>query len=136
MPPPLPIRQIHHVGRVTARLEESRRFYREVLGFREIQRPNFDFPGAWLYNYGVQIHLIVAPGAGESGEIQTRVNHLALLVDDMEGAERLLQEHGVRYRVNFVADTQVKQIFFHDPDGNTVEIASYPPTPPYLEARK
>ena len=40
----LPIRSLNHVGRLTKHLDESRAFYRDVLGFREIVRPNFDFP--------------------------------------------------------------------------------------------
>jgi len=99
MPQPVPIRSVHHVARTTRRLEASRRFYRNVLGFREIQRPPFSFGGAWLYNYGVQIHLIEddqAPDPAES--ISTRADHLALHVDDIEEAKRVLQAHGIPFR--------------------------------------
>ena len=44
MTSPLPIRSLNHVGRLTKHLEESKAFYRNVLGFQEIVRPNFDFP--------------------------------------------------------------------------------------------
>jgi glyoxylase I family protein len=133
MPDPLPIQCVHHLGRLTKRLEASRAFYRDVLGFREIERPNFDFPGAWLYNYGVQIHLIVNDAAGDpTGDIQTRVNHLALYVEDLDRTEQLLLEHGITYRSNYVARTGVKQLFFLDPDGHHIEVATYPPTPAYL----
>ena len=44
MPQPLPLQAVNHVGRTTKRVEESRNFYRDVLGFREVSRPNFDFP--------------------------------------------------------------------------------------------
>ena len=135
MPRALPIRSINHVARTTKRLEASRRFYRDVLGFREIQRPDFGFPGAWLYNYGVQIHLIVneslAPNPED--EIQTRADHLALHVDDIDEARQLLEEHGITYRENTVPKTGVVQLFFLDPDGHHVEVATYPPTPPPLD---
>lgn len=134
MPPQLPIRAFHHVARLTKRLEASRAFYRDVLGFREIERANFNFPGAWLYNYGVQIHLIVGDAAPDpAAEIQTRGNHVALHVDDIERTEALLREHGLAYRVNHVADTGIKQLFFADPDGHFVEVAHYPPTPRFLD---
>lgn len=129
MPQPLPILGVNHVARVTRHLDESRAFYRDVLGFQEIPRPNFSFPGAWLANYGVQIHLIVndsGPPAG--GEISTRAEHLALQVDDLATAEQLLAGHGIPYRKNFVADRNVTQIFFHDPDGHHIEIGNYPPS--------
>ena len=48
---PLPIHAVHHISLQTKRLAESRKFYCEIMGFREIQRPNFTFAGAWLYNY-------------------------------------------------------------------------------------
>ena len=136
MPDPLCIRGLHHIGRNTRRLEESRAFYRDLLGFREIERPNFDFAGAWLYNYGLQIHLIAKeePASGvPEGEIQTRSEHLAWFVEDLDSVERLLTAHKVPYRTNQIADTGVKQLFFRDPDGYHIEVGSYPPTPWYLD---
>ena len=133
MPKPLPITAVNHVGRITTRVEESRKFYRDVLGFREVDRPNFDFDGAWLYNYGIMIHLMYNEKAGSpEGEIQTRDDHLALNTNDLDAAERLLAEHNVPYRKNVIADRNIAQIFFRDPDGHYVEIGNYPPTPGYL----
>ena len=120
---------LHHVARVTKHLEASRAFYREVLGFAEIPRPAFSFGGAWLYNYGLQIHLIVDAAAADStGPIQTRDNHLAFETGDIEAFERGLKARGIVYRVNFQAGTGVKQLFFRDPDGHHVEIGHYGPT--------
>lgn len=131
--PPLPITAVNHVGRITKRLEESRRFYRDLLGFREVSRPNFDFRGAWLYNYGIMIHLIENAAAGNpEGEIQTRHDHLALNVNDLAAAERLLEAHGIPFRKNVVVDRNIVQIFFRDPDGHHIEIGTYPPTPAYV----
>jgi catechol 2,3-dioxygenase-like lactoylglutathione lyase family enzyme len=127
----LPITQVHHLARVTRRPEESTAFYRDVLGFRELERPRFDFRGAWLFNYGLQIHLIEnddrAPQQQE--QIDTRYDHLALHVTDIERAKSILGEHGIRYREQVNAGG-IHQVFFHDPDGHIVEIAVYPPTPP------
>ncbi len=133
MAEPLPITAVNHVGRTSRHVEESRRFYREVLGFREVARPNFNFAGAWLYNYGIMIHIIESKAApGVEGEIETRGDHLALHTNDLSQAEKLLAEHNIPFRKNTVADTGLQQIFFHDPDGHTIEIGTYPPTPAYL----
>lgn len=133
MPEPLPITAVNHVGRITTRVEECRKFYRDVLGFREVQRPNFDFDGAWLYNYGIMIHLIYNDAAGSpDGEIETRADHLALNVSDLEAAERLLQEHNVPYRKNVIADRNIQQIFCRDPDGHHIELGTYPTTPAFI----
>ncbi|HVC99041.1 MAG TPA: VOC family protein [Pirellulales bacterium] len=127
MTSPLPIKSLHHVARLTNQLEASRAFYRDVLGFREIPRPSLLFPGAWLHAYGLQIHLIVDKSiGGPEGPIDTRANHLAFYTDDVGAIEALLDAHGVAYRVNTQAETGLKQIFFRDPDGHHVEVATYP----------
>ena len=130
MPQPLPLVSVNHIARLTKRLEESRTFYRDVLGFRELPRPDFSFPGAWLYRLGLQIHLIVNDQVGDpTGTIDTRDNHLAFHVEDVAPVERLLAEHRVPFRVNEQTGTGVRQVFFRDPDGHHVEVATYPPTP-------
>ena len=134
MPDPLPIESLNHIALMTRRLDESRAFYRNVLGFREVERPNFSFRGAWLFNYGLMIHLIENAKAGDPGdEIQTRENHFALHTNDLARAEQLLAEHGIRYRKNTIADRGISQIFLQDPDGNHIELGTYPPTPPYVQ---
>ena len=45
---PLDIQSLNHVSFQTMRLEESRRFYIDVLGAKEISRPNFDFVDRYL----------------------------------------------------------------------------------------
>jgi catechol 2,3-dioxygenase-like lactoylglutathione lyase family enzyme len=129
MTAPLPLRSLHHVARRTKHLEESRVFYRDVLGFREIPRPALGFPGAWLFDGAVQIHLIYNDSIGEAeGQIQTRDDHLAFYSDDVPAVERLLSEHGIPFRVNVQTETGVRQVFFRDPDGHHVEVGTYPPT--------
>ncbi len=133
MSTPLPIRAVNHVAVTTRDVARSRNFYRDVLGFREVARPAFDFDGAWLFNYGLMIHIIANPAApGAEGGISTRDNHLALHTDDLETAERLLRDHGVAHRKNEIVDRGIKQIFFRDPDGYHIEIGTYPPTPPFV----
>jgi catechol 2,3-dioxygenase-like lactoylglutathione lyase family enzyme len=133
MPDPLPTTAVNHIGLMTRRVAQSRAFYRDVLGFREVSRPNFNFDGAWLYNHGLMIHLIYNDAAGDpDSEIRTRDNHLALHADDLEGVERLLALHGIAYRKNEIVDRGIKQIFFRDPDGHHIEVGKYPPTPEFI----
>ena len=133
VPQPLPLTAVNHVGRMSKRVEASRNFYRDVLGFREVSRPNFDFPVHWLFNYGIMIHVIYNEAAPDpDGEIQTRGDHLALHCENLDEVERLLNEHGVPYRKNIVPERNIVQIFCRDPDGHHVEIGTYPPTPAYV----
>ncbi len=129
MTAPLPIRSVNHVAVLTKRLAESTAFYRDVLGFYEIERPPFDFRGAWLFNYGLQIHLIVNESVGDpSGPIQTRDPHLAFEVDDLDVVAARLEEFGIPLRKNIVPATARRQIFFKDPDGHHIEVGIYTPS--------
>jgi catechol 2,3-dioxygenase-like lactoylglutathione lyase family enzyme len=134
MTSPLPLCAVNHLALMTRRLADSRAFYRDVLGFREVVRPNFDFAGSWLYNYGLTIHLIENQKAGDpTGPIDTRDNHLALHADDLEAVELGLVKRGIAYRKNMIRDGGIRQLFFRDPDGHHIEVGCYPPTPPYID---
>lgn len=128
MPDPLQIRNLHHVAIATKRLDASLRFYRDVLGFAELERPAFDFAGAWLEQGGFQIHLIEHPPKANdpTGEIDTRANHFAMAVADLDEAERKLQAHGIPCKRQTNAGGY-QQIFMEDPDGNSVEVGIYVP---------
>lgn len=130
----LPLKGLHHIARVTSRPDESTRFYVDVLGFRAIKRPDFDFRGAWLLGYGFQIHLIENPDllGSSGGPINTRANHLAFAVDDIGPVRQRLTAHGIEFHEQVNAGN-IRQIFFQDPDGHHLEVAVYPPHPPPLE---
>ena len=134
---PLAIESLHHISRRTHHLEESRAFYRDVLGFRPIPRPPFPFEGAWLYNYGIQIHLIAAgdDSAPDDAEVRTRTDHVAFHVPDTAVVQQLLEKRGITYRIQHVPQTDVTQLFFQDPAGTHIEIGTYPPVlAPHAEA--
>lgn len=130
MPASLPITRVHHVARTTNQPDQSIAFYRDVLGFQEIRRPPFQFRGAWLYNYGVQIHIIEHHERAKltPEEIDTLAEHLALEVSDVELAKQRLEEHEIPYFEQVNAGG-IHQVFFQDPDGHIVEVAVYGPTP-------
>jgi catechol 2,3-dioxygenase-like lactoylglutathione lyase family enzyme len=134
MPASLPIQRLHHISLVTRDTDASRAFYCQVLGFRELERPPFNFRGAWLYNYGLQIHLIENPQAsgGRNEQIDSRANHVAFAVDDDAPVQQILDQHGIPWRRQVNAGG-IRQTFFQDPDGHHIEIAVYPPNPPYKE---
>jgi len=128
---PLPLKSVNHIARATReldKLQETIDFYRDVLGFREIQRPGFDFPGAWLHGYGVQIHLIIdAEAASTGGRLSKRADHVAFHTSDIDAVANQLDALGIEYVTNTVPTTGVKQIFFHDPNGYHIEVGNYPP---------
>jgi catechol 2,3-dioxygenase-like lactoylglutathione lyase family enzyme len=121
----LEIESLNHVSVQTKRLDESRRFYTDVLGAKEITRPNFSFGGAWLYLAGIQIHLIEQGDPAGRGEIDTRGNHFSFVVSDVDAAEERLKQFQVDYKRKLIEDRGIHQIFFQDPDGHTIEVGRY-----------
>ena len=55
----MPITRLDHYSIRTTKLEETRRFYAEVMGFEVGPRPEFKFPGVWLYQGGVAVVHVV-----------------------------------------------------------------------------
>jgi len=107
---------LHHVSINVADVEEARRFYVDVLGARErSDRPDFGFGGAWLDVGSQQIHLIEAPVPDDRGQ------HLALLVDDLDGSLDELRADGIEVSDISPVGTG-RQAFTHDPSGNLVEL--------------
>ena len=48
----LPLASLNHISIVCRSVEESLRFYTDVLGFAPIRRPgSFDFDGAWCVTW-------------------------------------------------------------------------------------
>jgi glyoxylase I family protein len=117
---------IHHISIVVKDLEKAKAFYKEVLGLREIDRPDFDFPGAWFdVGSGQQLHLIVHSSSKtvrNSTELDTRDGHFALRVRN----HRQMLEHLEQHRIPVINKTKSItgwiQVFCCDPSGNMIEL--------------
>jgi catechol 2,3-dioxygenase-like lactoylglutathione lyase family enzyme len=119
------IETLHHVSLSVTDLERARAFYGGVLGLREIERPAFDFPGAWFALGDRQLHLIVhtAPRSLRgTTEVDPRDGHFALRVKCRRDALERLRAHGVEVRDNPRNATPWEQIHLTDPDGNVIEL--------------
>lgn len=130
LPLPLPLSSLNHVSFVCKSVTASTKFYETVLGFRLVKRPSsFDFEGAWLFNYGIGIHLLQCQPSDvlpEKTEINPRDNHISFQSPDIRKVEKALQESNIKYEKRLVEDggLYVDQLFFHDPDGYMVEICN------------
>eukprot|EP00999_Lentomonas_sp_LEN2_P000423 NODE_1426_length_864_cov_38.550882_g1380_i0.p1 GENE.NODE_1426_length_864_cov_38.550882_g1380_i0~~NODE_1426_length_864_cov_38.550882_g1380_i0.p1 ORF type:complete len:184 (+),score=10.03 NODE_1426_length_864_cov_38.550882_g1380_i0:94-645(+) len=129
-PPPLPITEFNHVTRVCRDLEKSIDFHVQVLGFRLIERPDFETPGVWLHHdrAGFNIHLLDGdpPVRKTFPEIYRR-DHINFLTSDIHAVEATLDAHNIPWSRLHRESIGVLQIFFSDPDGNVIEIGSCAP---------
>jgi len=134
----MPVRKLGHYSVRTPDLEASRRFYVDVLGLRVGYRPPLDFPGLWLYQGGDEadfgvVHLIGTAGAGtglsdylgeraEAGTGTGALDHLAFLATDAEDFCQRLARSGIQYRDRTLPGLGLRQLFFVDPSGLTIEM--------------
>ena len=137
----MPIDKLDHYSIRTLDIEASRRFYTEVMGFEIGFRPDFDFPGLWLYNgaarpgsYGV-VHIIGIDRSNPEGlkaylgdrDLSTltgtgTVDHIAFTATGLGDMRERLERHGVAYRERTVPDLGIHQVFFEDPSEVTIEL--------------
>ncbi|MGH7316371.1 MAG: VOC family protein [Candidatus Rokuibacteriota bacterium] len=117
---------LSHVSITVTDVNKARDFYTGVLGFQEIPRPAFDFPGIW-YSLGgdLQLHIIlndqlVRPAA-EREKTVARYPHFALWTDDADGTARRIEAHRLQCRDVISGPTGLRQLFVKDPDGNMIE---------------
>ncbi|XWS26972.1 hypothetical protein CRYUN_Cryun26dG0076100 [Craigia yunnanensis] len=127
---PLQLKCLNHVSHVCRSIEKSLDFYQNVLGFFPIKRPgSFDFSGAWLFNYGIGIHLLQSENLHNMpkiGRINPKDNHISFQCECMATVEKKLKEMKMEYVKDGVEDggIHVDQLFFHDPDGNMIEVCN------------
>jgi catechol 2,3-dioxygenase-like lactoylglutathione lyase family enzyme len=107
---------IHHVAICVRDSDEAVKFYTDVLGLTELDRPDFGFGGHWLDAGGQQVHLMESPGERSGSD------HFAIQVDDLEAAVADIRASGVT--VNTVEHMRGAgyQAFLHDPSGNFIEL--------------
>ncbi|GLJ42557.1 hypothetical protein SUGI_0882260 [Cryptomeria japonica] len=126
---PLPLWALNHVSLLCTSVVDSMEFYQKVLGFVPIKRPGtFNFGGAWLFNYGVGIHLVESkkPDFPPKKELNPIDNHISFQCEDMSIVERKLQKMSIKYikRTLEEGGAIIEQTFFHDPDGFMIEICN------------
>lgn len=98
-------------------------FYVEVLGLREGERPDFAFPGHWLYADGkAVVHLAGLGRADASAGATGRLDHISMAASGLETTRAHLGRLGVKWREAPVPGTALHQIFLHDPCGLMLEL--------------
>ena len=145
------IASLNHISRETPNLERIVAFYQDVLGFEQIDHPDFGFPVIWLAIPGgsLSVHFIescsttrLAEGShrnAATGELVDksslsslkpsdlrRGHHLAFDIVDVEAVKAMLTEAGIDFCEAGPADSDIRQLFFYDPDGNGIECIHNP----------
>ncbi len=117
-------KSIRHTGVPVSDVRKARRFYGDILGFDEIERPNIKgIPGIWYEVDGTQVHIIGQRNA-MANDMPGIGTHIAVQVEDLEEAKRVLKKRRVKFQ-EFAPPPNLglaPVVFVRDPDGNVVEL--------------
>ena len=122
------LKEIGHVLLRVMDLERSKKFYAEVLGFHVLEEDP-EHGGTFMalegQSHAIDLFQVKDAAAAERQTPGVRgLGHIAFRVESEEAlgdAYATLREHGVEISRSIDHVSQ-KSIYFHDPDGNTLEI--------------
>jgi catechol 2,3-dioxygenase-like lactoylglutathione lyase family enzyme len=122
------VRGIHHftIRCSSTELESVRDFYCAVLGMQEGPRPNFGFPGHWLYVGDVALLHLAAivpdPRSRMAERITSGFDHVSLAGAHLDATRQLLADRGISFEELAVPGWPLWQIFLRDPVGSKIEL--------------
>ncbi|WP_137181180.1 VOC family protein [Roseomonas sp. AR75] len=105
-------------------LPAMRRFWGEVVGLTEGDRPNFDRPGIWFWaGARAVVHVICRVDEDEALPVgHGTFGHVALRAEGLQETRDRLAGLGVAFTEAPVPGFPLHQIFLHDPTGIMVEL--------------
>jgi catechol 2,3-dioxygenase-like lactoylglutathione lyase family enzyme len=115
---------LDHFNIRTRQLDDTVRFYEDVLGLQNGDRPNFSFPGAWMYSEGRPVvHLVdISLTAEQQKPDSGVVHHVAFASRGFDGMKQRLQSKGMAFDTRQVPGGELWQIFVRDPNGVMIEL--------------
>ena len=129
----LKIETLHHVSLPVSDLKRAEEFYESILELKKIERPPFDFEGAWYQLGDRQLHLIVH--ASSTFRVGKAINshdiHFAIRVNSYRDTRDFLRSKGYhpdasdefkKMRENPKATAGFPQLYIMDPDRNIIEL--------------
>jgi len=117
------IERLDHINLRTARLDEMIDWYRRVLDMEPGKRPDFGFPGAWMYANGqALVHLVETDPEPGSDPADLKLEHGAFQARDIKAFIAKLDGLGERYERFKVPGFGVEQVNIWDPDGNHLHV--------------
>jgi len=115
---------LDHFNIRTRKLGETVRFYEDILGLENGDRPNFAFPGAWMYSEGKPVvHLVdISPTDEPQKPDSGVVHHVAFVSRGFAAMKERLKTKGMPFDARQVPGGELWQIFVNDPNGVLIEL--------------
>ena len=115
---------LDHFNIRTRDLAATVNFYENIMGLEKGPRPNFAFPGAWMYSEGkAVVHLVDISKTDEPQKPDSGVvHHVAFVSRGFDGMRDRLQSKGMPFDARQVPGGELWQIFVNDPNGVMIEL--------------
>ena len=115
---------LDHFNIRTRKLGETVRFYEDILGLENGDRPKFAFPGAWMYSEGKPVvHLVdISPTDEPQKPDSGVVHHVAFVSRGFAAMKERLKSKGMPFDARQVPGGDLWQIFVNDPNGVLIEL--------------
>lgn len=118
------VNKLDHVNVATARMEDMVKWYEAILGLKTGPRPDFPFPGAWIYvGDTAAIHLVAHDGEPKVGsEVGLKLEHFAFSASGQSEFEARLAAAGQSFEKVEIKSAGFVQFHLSDPDGNHIHV--------------
>jgi catechol 2,3-dioxygenase-like lactoylglutathione lyase family enzyme len=113
---------LDHVNVRCSDLEATRTFFEEIVGLTVGARPDFRFPGYWLYSGDRAFVHLVGMELSNAPAGKGTVDHFAFRGGDYATQKAAIEKAGLKFRENDVPGMDLRQIFVEGPDGIAVEL--------------
>lgn len=115
---------LDHFNIRTRDLASTVHFYQDVMGLEKGPRPNFAFPGAWMYSEGkAVVHIVDISKTDEPQKPDSGVvHHVAFVSRGFDGMKQRLAAKGMPFDARQVPGGELWQIFVNDPNGVMIEL--------------
>ena len=117
--------ELNHVALHVEDIKKSTNFYVNTLKLELMDRPKFNFPGAWFRLGEFQeLHLI---GERKDPIIScSRNSHFALRADNLDEWEEYFKKINQKFEPRRIRPDGAIQIYLVDPDGYNIELFTGP----------
>ncbi|MCR9238555.1 MAG: VOC family protein [Alphaproteobacteria bacterium] len=118
------VSSLDHVNIRTANLQAMIDWYTKFLGLKNGPRPDFGFPGAWMYLGELPIvHMVAAENGGGAGSEQDlKLEHFAFRGNSWSEFKHLLETNGAPYKLQTIEEVDILQCNIWDPDQNHIHV--------------
>lgn len=121
---------LFHIAVKTSNLDLTRKFWCDIIGLKEMPRPDFGYPGAWLAvplpgGLGILHVYAGGPALGSDGVAPVgtgAIDHVSLTAVGFQAFADRFRAAGLPWREFLVPGTSLWQLFVYDPSGVQLEL--------------